>query len=119
MPLTDDFCRPSSLGIDYNPSRFYHFYCKITMHGPLQLFFHAWVYVVNCLFLLFIAYIKRAQLLYYKEIIWISLSGLAYFGAGFFYIPACEFRYAYWTVLSSFLALVLLISSVLVPKKNM
>lgn len=93
--------------ITFHASVFYNIYCNFLTSQLGMTFLHAWVYLTNSLFCLFVALAMRRRLAHYKPIFFASLSGILYLLPNFFYTPACEFRYIYWTVTASIFALIL------------
>ncbi|MCL5261113.1 MAG: hypothetical protein M1561_05500 [Gammaproteobacteria bacterium] len=99
--------------IIFHPTYFYNLYCKFVRSPVINDIFHGGVYVFESLLALILAIRLRKTLSHSQAIIFLTLSGLLYTFGGFFYIPACEFRYLYWVVIATMLAWYILIRDVL------
>lgn len=104
-------------GITFHPTFFYNLYCKIMALDSMQLLLTGWVYVLNCLFAIGAAWLLRKRLEHWKAILYIATSGFLYNACQFIYTPACEFRYVYWTVIASLMALVIFAHDVMHSEK--
>lgn len=102
----------------FHATIFYKLYCKFLTSDFMSCLFHGWIYLINCLFCVFIAIRLRNQLEHYRQIFYISLSGALYALGYFFYTPANEFRYLYWTVIAATIAMILFIKDLFATIKT-
>jgi hypothetical protein len=99
--------------INFHSTIFYRAFCYLRDSQPAHILFHGWTYLINCIFLIFASVFWRKKLVHHHEILYLALSGCLYVTGGFLYTPACEFRYLYWTVVSSLMALCIFARDVL------
>lgn len=105
-------CFPYQVGISANALGMTHLDSRLNRFVRANLtkirntwIFRAWVYLAVCLIFFCVGVWLRSL-----EICLLSASALLYEAIHFFILPACDFRYHWWTVLSVFLCLVVLIA---------